>query len=104
MLNKQEQIEKIKRQLAPMEADDLILSDLFDDWYSAALAKSNRKDGDRAPALLAIVRNCVIAAYNRRGNEGMTGSGSGGQSESYEDLHDNMMKAILQEGLRVFKP
>lgn len=104
MLNKQEQIEKIKRQLAPMEADDLILSDLFDDWYSAALAKSNRKDGDRAPALLAIVRNSVIAAYNRRGNEGVTNAGSGGQSESYEDLHEKMTEAILQGGLRVFRP
>lgn len=104
MLNKQEQIEKIKRQLAPLEADDLIISDLFDDWYNTALFKSNRKDGDDNPALLSIVRSTVLAAYHRRGNEGMTGQGTGGQSESYEDLNQKMMESILQNSLRLFRP
>lgn len=104
MLNKREQIEKLKRQMEPMEADEFILSDLFDDWYNAAISKSNRRAGDEHPALLAIVRSCVIAAYNRRGNEGMASQATGGQSETYEDLHQKMMDAILQGGLRIFSP
>lgn len=103
MLNKQKQIEQISRQLSPIEADEQILSGLFDQWYASALAKSNRKPGEEPPALLAIVRDTVTAAYNRRGNEGTASYSMGGQSETYEDLEERMFQAILKSNLRVMK-
>lgn len=98
------ELEKIYRQL-PSVTDDqkLIIGDLYDDWLNIALSKSNRIAGQEVPALLAIVRDTVIGAYNKRGDEGMTGSGAGGQSFSYQNLEDELTKRILHANLRVFK-
>lgn len=105
MLNRREQIQKIQRHLSLENgsADAFVLNDLFDTWYSAALAKSNRPDGDENPALLAIVRDTVAAAYNMRGNEGMQSFSAGGQSYSYVNLSETLTKRILESNLRIYR-
>lgn len=101
-MNRQEQIEQIKRRLPDDPTDDLI-GELFDSWLEIALAKSNRKEDSVPSALLSIVRETVIEAYNRRGDEGSNGGGAGGQNYSYTDLEDMLLKRILQANLRVMR-
>ncbi|MCY1715220.1 hypothetical protein [Caproiciproducens galactitolivorans] len=102
--SKDAELTKIYRQLPTVTDDEKpIISDLYDDWYNIALEKSNRKAGQETPALLAIIRDTTIAAYNRRGDEGMTGSAAGGQSFSYQDLEEQLHKRILGANLRLFR-
>lgn len=103
-MDRETELAKIYRQLPAVTDDEKpIISDLYDNWYSIALEKSNRKVGQETPALLAIIRDTVIAAYNRRGDEGMTDSTAGGQSFAYQNLEDQLLKRILQANLRVFR-
>lgn len=98
------ELEKVYRQLPGLTDDQkLIVGDLFDDWYNAALEKSNRIAGQETPALLAIVRDITIAAYNKRGDEGMKESNVGGQTYYYDDLEDQLKKRIIGANLRLFK-
>ena len=104
MFDRDAELEKIYRQLPAVTDDEKpIIGDLYDDWYNIALEKSNRKAGQETPALLAIIRDTTISAYNRRGDEGMTGSTAGGQSFNYQDLEDQLLKRVLQANLRVFR-
>ena len=64
-----------------------------------ALAKSHRTEPNAA--LLVLVRNYVLSVWNKRGDEGMTGSGAGGQTFSYEDAEEKLSKEIVRAGLRV---
>jgi len=50
------------------------------------------------------VRQMVVAAYRRRGNEGMTANSVGGQSERYEPLEHKLFRSIVRAGLRRFAP
>lgn len=79
--------------------DAKILRGIFEDALEIALAKSHRREAN-AP-LLVIVRNYVLSVWNKRGDEGMTGSGAGGQSFSYEDAEEKLSKEIVRAGLRV---
>ncbi|HCA28902.1 MAG TPA: hypothetical protein DEP23_04690 [Ruminococcaceae bacterium] len=103
-MDRTSELEKVYRQLPDITDDDkLIVNDLYDDCYNIALEKSNRKTGQETSALLAIIRGTTIAAYNKRGDEGMTGSTTGGQSFSYQDLEDQLTKRILGANLRVYR-
>ncbi len=100
-MDTQAQIAKIKRQLA-ITGDDEVLEDLFTDWNSAALSICNRAES--TDTMLAIVRDITIAAYRKRGAEGMTGHTAGGQSYSYEKLRQELFDRLIQAGQRVFRP
>jgi len=103
-VDRESELAKIYRQLPDVTDDDkLIIGDLYDDCYNIALEKSNRKVGQETPALLAIIRNTAISAYNKCGDEGMTGSTTGGQKFSYQNLEDQLTKRILGANLRVFR-
>lgn len=80
-------------------SDAAILRGMFEDAIEIALAKSHRREAN-AP-LLVIVRNYVLSVWNKRGDEGMSGSGAGGQSFSYEDAEEKLSKEIVRAGLRV---
>ncbi|MCI8649590.1 MAG: hypothetical protein HFG20_05680 [Anaerotruncus sp.] len=103
-MNKSAQLERIRQQLLPEQAEYEQLSGLFDDWYEIACAQANRPAGEQDPALLALVRQMVVAAYRRRGNEGMTANSVGGQSERYEPLEHKLFRSIVRAGLRRFAP
>ena len=97
------QIGKIKRQLNQTSStDDMVLEDIFSDWLDVALSICNRTEP--TSTMLAIVRDTTIAAYRKRGAEGMTGHTAGGQSYSYERLRKEMLERLIQSGQRVFKP
>lgn len=98
----QEQIEKIKRQLAlQTDSDDLLLSDLFEGVLSAALSICNRKEA--TDTILKIVRDATIAEYRRRGGEGTTGYSTGQQSYSYIDNDQALFDRLVAAGQRVFR-
>lgn len=98
------ELAKVYRQIgAPTDDQKVTIGDLFDDWYNAALEKSNRIAGQETPALLAIVRDLTISAYNRRGDEGEKESRVGNQIYTYDDLEDTLHKRILGANLRLFK-
>lgn len=103
--DRDKELAKVYRQLPGLTDDQkAIVGDLFDDWYNAALEKSHRTAGQETPALLAIIRDLTISAYNKRGDEGMKESNVGGQTYYYDDLEDQLQKRILGENLRLFKP
>lgn len=81
----------------------LTLNNLFDDWLAQAMDIANRS-GDPPAAMLPIVRDTVVAAWHRRGDEGLNSTSTGGQSYSYVDLHRDMTKRIIRANLRVFRP
>ncbi|HEX3018610.1 MAG TPA: phage head-tail connector protein [Caproicibacter sp.] len=102
--SRETELEKIYGQLpAVTDSQKSIIGDLYDDWYNIALEKSNRIAGQETPALLAIIRDITIAAYNKRGDEGMTESEVGGQTYYYQDLEDQLQKSIIGANLRFFK-
>lgn len=70
-------------------------------WLDDASAYCRRSD--YPSAMIAIVQDTVISAYNKRGDEGMTSSGVGGQSVQYEDLAEVMHKRLSAAGMRVYK-
>lgn len=100
-MNKEQQISYILTQLGLSEDADNAVSVLFDALLSEAKAKANRTD--TPDALLAIVRDMTVAAYHRRGDEGTTATSAGGQSYSYSDLSDELLRRIIQANLRVFR-
>lgn len=81
----------------------MVLNNLFKDWLAQAMDIANRS-GDPPAAILSIVRDTVVAAWHRRGDEGLNSTSTGGQSYSYIDLHRDMTKRIIRANLRVFRP
>ena len=99
-MNRTEEIERIKRRLAPLgQSDDELIHDLYEGWSTQALAISHRRELDEP--LAALVREAVTAAYLRRGDEGVSSSSAGGQSYAYEDIRQRLFDGIVQSGLRV---
>lgn len=98
----QEQIQKMKRQLA-MEDDrqDLILSDLLKGWLQTACAICNRDEPTDTMAQIAM--DITIAAYRKRGGEGMTAYSAGGQSYAYQNLRDELFQRLIQANQRVYR-
>lgn len=99
-MNQAEEIDKIKRRLFPLgQSDDALINELYDSWKEQALSISHRKELNAA--LAALVREAVVSAFIRRGDEGVSSSSLGGQSYSYEDIWQKLFDAIVQSGLRV---
>lgn len=90
-------IQRIPEELTA--SDILLLRGIYEDALEIALSKSHRTNPNAA--LLVIVRNYVLSVWNKRGDEGMTGSGAGGQTFSYEDAEEKLSKEIVRAGLRV---
>ena len=104
-MNKELELEKIRAAIGEEVSvqEVLTLNDMFDDWLEQAMDIANRS-GDPPAAMLPIVRDTVVAAWHRRGDEGLNSTSTGGQSYSYVDLHRDMMKRIIRANLRVFRP
>ena len=98
----QEQIQKIKRQLAiGDDRQDLILSDLLKGWMQTACSICNRDEP--TDTMAEIVSDITISAYRKRGGEGMTGHSAGGQSYSYQNLRDELFWRLIQANQRVYR-
>jgi hypothetical protein len=104
-MNKELELEKIRAAIGEEVSvqEVLTLDDMFDDWLEQAMNAANRT-GEPPKALLAIVRDTVVAAWRRRGDEGINSTSTGGQSYSYVDLQQDMAKRIIRANLRVFRP
>lgn len=100
-MNREEQISFVLKQLGMSEDADGLVGVLFDALLAEAQTAANRTD--TPDALLAIVRDTVIAVYRRRGDEGVSSSSVGGQTYAYDDLHDHMLQRIVRANLRVFR-
>lgn len=83
------------------KADENTAAGMARIWLDEALAYCRRSD--YPSALISIVQDTVIAAYNRRGDEGMTSSSVGGQSVHYDDLSDTMRKRLTTAGMRIYR-
>lgn len=96
------QIEMIKKRLEITTADyDQLLHDLWSQWESIALDICNVAESN--DSIRNIVTDTVAAAFLRRGDEGTTGSGAGGQSYSYTDLFESMKKQLVEANQRVYR-
>lgn len=78
-----------------------IVENLAGSWLDYALKCCNRED--IPPALVAIVKETVMAAYNRFGDEGAKSSSVGGQSVTYDDLYAAIRQRLIDAGLRIFR-
>lgn len=99
---REKQIDLILKQLGMKEDADGVVGVLFDAWVEVARATANRTDYPEA--LLGIVRDVVVAAYHRRGDEGAASASAGGQSYTYDELSDTLVRRIVSANLRVFRP
>lgn len=100
-MNIEEELDKLKERIPEtLTLDDFMtLKSIFEDSLEIALAKSHRREP--IPALIVIIRNYTLSVWNKRGDEGMTGSGAGGQSFNYEDAEEKLSEEIIRAGLRV---
>ena len=70
-------------------------------WMNTAQEVCNRND--MPPAMVHIVADIVVAAYNIRGSEGMSSESAGVQSAAFDDLYDKLSKNLIRTGLRLIK-
>lgn len=100
-MNIEEELDKLKERIPErLSVDELmVLKSIFEDSLEIALSKAHRKKP--VPALIVIVRNYTLSVWNKRGDEGMTDSGAGGQSFNYEDAEKKLSDEIIRAGLRV---
>ncbi len=90
-----ENIERIKKDLADNyhDANDEVLTDIFNHFLSIASDVSNRDKNDKQ--LIPYVHQAVIATYLRRGDEGKESSSEGGMSSGYVDIEEKLRKDVL---------
>ena len=95
-------LEKIKARLGSnyQTGDDSVIEDLIEDMTIVALSTTNRKTGDQK--VDPYVKEAVIKAYLRRGDEGSKGSNEGSLGTSYEDIKV-MRNDLIKDGLRLRK-
>ncbi len=85
---------------ANYRGDKDVLEDILEEISSIAFDISNNKNETQ---LFSYIKKAVKATYIRRGVEGMTSSGEGGESYSYEDITERLRSDIIKNGLRRLK-
>lgn len=78
--------------------DVSVLETLIKDITAIACNISNRKESDIK--LQPYIKKAVKSAYLKRGNEGMTSTGEGSLSYSYENEIEVLRNDIVKNGLR----
>ncbi len=72
--------------------DDNIIEDFIDDYSIIASNNSNRKKDDEK--LYPYIKEAVIEAYLRRGDEGSSSSTEGSLSATYVDIEQKLAKSV----------
>lgn len=96
--------DKIKRKvIRQLEHDydkknDAIIDDFIEDYLEIASNNSNRKKEDSKH--IPYVKNAVVEAYNRLGDEGNSSSSEGSQSYSFVDIEEKLAKDV--QSIRIF--
>lgn len=91
-----------------LDVEDMkIVTGLVERWFDTALEVCNRNSAgiemDMPLALLHIVADTVVGAYNTRGGEGMNSESAGVQSAQYQNLYEKMKSALISANLRLIK-
>lgn len=73
-------------------SNENIIDDFIEDYLQIASDNSNRKTSD--DKLIPYVKNAVIEAYIRLGDEGNTSSTEGSQSYSFVDIEEKLKKDV----------
>lgn len=74
------------------EANSGIIDNFIEDYLQIASDNSNRLTTDEK--LIPYVKNAVIEAYNRLGDEGNKSSSEGSQSYSFVDIEEKLAKDV----------
>lgn len=71
---------------------DKFIDGFINDYIQIASDKSNRKKDDKK--LIPYVKNAVVQAYNRLGDEGYASSTEGSQSYTFIDIEEKLAKDV----------
>lgn len=96
-----EEINKIIRDLgANYKGDKDVVQDIYEEISSIAFDISNNENKDK---LFPYVKRAVKSEYIRRGAEGITSRTEGGVSSQFENIIEELEKAIVKGRLRRLK-
>lgn len=97
-------IEKAKQRLGPLykSDDEKVFSEIGDTVITEAIIASNRSETPRhLEVLQSICIECIIIAYENRGNESLKSQSELGQSNSFVNWMEYLETNIIKKGKRL---